>query len=295
MSARVATFSVTTRAHREMDRRHPVVVCVVARIPWSDSSPASNAARFIAYRERCSSRRSKACEPFTTRRQTRNILRAGPPQSWYDRLGGANMVHRTVALIAAIRIRSSSVWFDLSRRVSARRRLRLIALQVPMRDDLMFSSITGMTPVAVASPIFHYRRSAADTASAVRSYGGILSLAVWAQGFIDEIRENVSGGAGRRLYAAAGLLKVVLQQMRTASPRRRSSLICYWKRISSRLLTSGQAQTAPPFIPLIIGEGGLDWPAVAAGTTLFILPVVIFTVMLRNQLLRGITFGAVRR
>ena len=61
------------------------------------------------------------------------------------------------------------------------------------------------------------------------------------------------------------------------------------------LLTSGQAQTAPPFIPLIIGEGGLDWPAVAAGTTLFLLPIVFFTVLLRNQLLRGITFGAVRK
>ena len=61
------------------------------------------------------------------------------------------------------------------------------------------------------------------------------------------------------------------------------------------LLTSGTAQTAPPFIPIIIGEGGLDWPAVAAGTTLFLLPVVVFTILLRNQLLRGITFGAVRK
>ena len=33
------------------------------------------------------------------------------------------------------------------------------------------------------------------------------------------------------------------------------------------LLTSGEAQTAPPLIPIIIGEGGLDWPAVAAGTS----------------------------
>ena len=61
------------------------------------------------------------------------------------------------------------------------------------------------------------------------------------------------------------------------------------------LLTSGSAQSAPPFIPIIIGEGGFDWPAVAAGTTLFLLPIVIFTIFLRNQLLRGITFGAVRR
>ena len=61
------------------------------------------------------------------------------------------------------------------------------------------------------------------------------------------------------------------------------------------LLTSGNAQTAPPFIPIIIGEGGQDWPAVAAGTTLFLVPIVVFTVLLRKHLLRGITFGAVRK
>src|SRR5437899_98731 len=61
------------------------------------------------------------------------------------------------------------------------------------------------------------------------------------------------------------------------------------------LLTSGTAQTAPPFIPIIIGEGGQDWPAVAAGTTLFLVPILVFTILLRKHLLRGITFGAVRK
>jgi multiple sugar transport system permease protein len=73
-------------------------------------------------------------------------------------------------------------------------------------------------------------------------------------------------------------------------------LIFAWNEYAfALLLTSGQAQTAPPFIPTIIGEGGLDWPAVAAGATLFLIPVVVFTVVLRKHLLRGITFGAVRK
>ena len=50
-----------------------------------------------------------------------------------------------------------------------------------------------------------------------------------------------------------------------------------------------------PFIPFIIGEGGQDWPAVAAATTLFVIPIVLFTILLRKHLLRGITFGAVRK
>ncbi|HSH90387.1 MAG TPA: carbohydrate ABC transporter permease, partial [Ramlibacter sp.] len=40
---------------------------------------------------------------------------------------------------------------------------------------------------------------------------------------------------------------------------------------------------------------GLDWPAMAAGTTLFLLPVLVFTVLLRKHLLRGVTFGAIRK
>ena len=35
--------------------------------------------------------------------------------------------------------------------------------------------------------------------------------------------------------------------------------------------------------------------AVAAGTTLFLIPILVFTVLLRKHLLRGITFGAVRK
>jgi multiple sugar transport system permease protein len=51
----------------------------------------------------------------------------------------------------------------------------------------------------------------------------------------------------------------------------------------------------PPFIPFIIGEGGQDWPAVAGATTLFLIPILVFTVLLRKNLLRGVTFGAVRK
>ena len=38
---------------------------------------------------------------------------------------------------------------------------------------------------------------------------------------------------------------------------------------------------------------GLELPT--AGTTLFLVPIVVFTVLLRKHLLRGITFGAVRK
>jgi len=34
---------------------------------------------------------------------------------------------------------------------------------------------------------------------------------------------------------------------------------------------------------------------VAAGTTIFLVPILFFTILLRRHLLRGITFGAVRK
>ena len=73
-------------------------------------------------------------------------------------------------------------------------------------------------------------------------------------------------------------------------------LIFAWNEYAfAALLTSGTAQTAPPFIPTIIGTGGKDWPAVAAGATLFLVPIMVFTILRRKHLLRGITFGAVRK
>ena len=91
--------------------------------------------------------------------------------------------------------------------------------------------------------------------------------------------------------------KVVLPQASTGiAATAIFCLIFSWNEYAfAVLLTSGVAQTTPPFIPFIIGEGGQDWPAVAAGTTLFLIPIVVFTILLRKLLLRGITFGAVRR
>ena len=92
-------------------------------------------------------------------------------------------------------------------------------------------------------------------------------------------------------------VKVVLPQASTGiATTAIFCLIFAWNEYAfALLLTSGTAQTSPPFIPTIIGEGGLDWPAMAAGTTLFLLPVLFFTVLLRKHLLRGVTFGAVRK
>jgi len=177
--------------------------------------------------------------------------------------------------------------------------------KVPLKDDLLFFILSTrmMPPIAVAIPIFLMFRQLGlnDThAGMILLYTAVnLSLAVWLlKGFIDEIPIEYEEAAlidGYTRFQA--FYKVVLPQAMTGiASTAIFCLIFAWNEYAfAVLLTSGTAQTAPPFIPTIIGVGGQDWPAVAAGATLFLLPVMVFTIVLRKHLLRGITFGAVRK
>ncbi len=177
--------------------------------------------------------------------------------------------------------------------------------KVPLKDDLMFFVLSTrmMPPIAVAIPIFLMYRSLglSDThLGMILLYTAVnLSLAVWLlKGFIDEIPREYEEAAMIDGYSRfQAFRKVVLPQASTGiAATAIFCLIFAWNEYAfAVLLTSGRAQTAPPFIPIIIGEGGQDWPAVAAGATLFLIPIVLFTILLRKHLLRGITFGAVRK
>src|SRR4030088_3352156 len=160
-----------------------------------------------------------------------------------------------------------------------------------------------MPPIAVAIPIYLMYRAIglSDTRlGMILLYTSVnVSLAVWLlKGFIDEIPREYEEAAMIDGYTRfQAFVKVVLPQASTGiAATAIFCLIFAWNEYAfAVLLTSGDAQTTPPFIPFIIGEGGQDWPAVAAGTTLFLIPIVAFTILLRKHLLRGITFGAVRR
>ena len=176
---------------------------------------------------------------------------------------------------------------------------------VPLKDDLLFFILSTrmMPPIAVAIPIYLMYRELGlqDTQlGMILLYTSVnVSLAVWLlKGFIDEIPREYEEAAMIDGYTRLqAFRKVVLPQAATGIAA--TAIFCMifaWNEYAfAVLLTSGDAQTAPPFIPIIIGEGGQDWPAVAAGTSLFLIPIVVFKVFLRKHLLRGITFGAVRK
>jgi multiple sugar transport system permease protein len=248
---------------------------------------------------------------FTTRtRQTPEYMESlGPPQTWYEEIaraqgmviaGPSKFVQRFKnSLIVGFGATFLSVFLGTLAAYGFSR------FKVPLKDDLLFFVLSTrmMPPIAVAIPIFLMYRAIglSDThLGLILLYTAVnLSLAVWLlKGFMDEIPREYEEAAMIDGYTRfQAFRKVVLPQATTGiAATAIFCLIFAWNEYAfALLLTSGNAQTAPPFIPTIIGEGGLDWPAVAAGATLFLLPVLIFTVFLRKHLLRGITFGAVRK
>jgi len=248
---------------------------------------------------------------FTTRsRQTPEYIASLPKaQSWYEELvRSRNMVIAGPSKFGQRYLNSLIIGFGstfLAVFLGVLAAYAFSRFRVPLRDDLLFFILSTrmMPPIAVAIPIYlMYRQlGLSDTLlGMILLYTAVnVSLAVWLlKGFIDEIPREYEEAAMVDGYTRfQAFWKVVLPQASTGiAATAIFCLIFAWNEYAfAVLLTSGEAQTAPPFIPIIIGEGGQDWPAVAAGTTLFLIPIVVFTILLRRHLLRGITFGALRR
>jgi multiple sugar transport system permease protein len=177
--------------------------------------------------------------------------------------------------------------------------------EIPGKDDLLFFILsTRMLPaVVVTIPIFlMYRRLGLhDT-----HFGMILlytvfnlSLSVWLfRGFIDEIpREYEEAALVDGYTRLEAFRKIVLPNAMTGiAATTVFCLIFSWNEYAFALmLTSEKARTLPPFIPSMIGRGVVEWEAIAAGSLVFLIPVVIVTFALRQYLLRGVTFGAIRQ
>jgi len=248
---------------------------------------------------------------FTTRsRQTPEYIASLPKaQTWYDELvRSRNMVIAGPSKFGPRYLNSLIIGFGstfLAVFLGVLAAYAFSRFRVPLRDDLMFFILSTrmMPPIAVAIPIYlMYRKLGLSDSllGMILLYTAVnVSLAVWLlKGFIDEIPREYEDAAMVDGYTRfQAFWKVVLPQASTGiAATAIFCLIFAWNEYAfAVLLTSGEAQTAPPFIPIIIGEGGQDWPAVAAGTTLFLVPIVVFTIVLRKHLLRGITFGALRR
>ena len=177
--------------------------------------------------------------------------------------------------------------------------------KVAGEDDWLFFILSTrmLPPVVVAIPMFLMYRAVGlnDThVGLIILYTAFnLSFSVWLmKGFIDEIPKEYEDAALVDGYTRMqAFWKIVLPEAATGIAA--TAVFCFitaWNEYAFALImTNKRAQTAPPFIPSQVGSGLPDWTVIAAGTVLFLLPVAIFTFLLRNHLLRGMSFGAIRK
>ena len=175
------------------------------------------------------------------------------------------------------------------------------------KDDLLFFILsTRMLPrVVVVIPIYlmYSELGLRDT-----HFGLILlyttfnvSFAVWLmKGFIDEIPKEYEDAALVDGYSRfQTFVKVILPQSVTGiAATAVFCLITAWNEFAFALVLTevgGKAVTAPPSITSATGSAGMDWGKIAAATFVFLLPVAVFTFLMRGHLLRGVTFGAVKK
>ncbi|MEO9780443.1 MAG: carbohydrate ABC transporter permease [Sedimentitalea sp.] len=177
--------------------------------------------------------------------------------------------------------------------------------KVKGEDDWLFFILSTrmLPPVVVAIPMFLMYRVVGlnDThMGLIILYTAFnLSFAVWImKGFIDEIPKEYEEAALVDGYTRMqAFFKVVVPEALTGMAA--TAVFCFitaWNEYAFALImTNRNAQTAPPYIPSQVGSGLPDWTVIAAGTLLFLIPVAIFTFLLRNHLLRGMSFGAIRK
>jgi multiple sugar transport system permease protein len=173
-------------------------------------------------------------------------------------------------------------------------------------DTYLFIILTTrmMPAIVVIIPIFLMFR----VTGLAGSYLGIILLytvfnlpfTIWMmKSFFDELSPDVEdaarldGSSDARVFFKICLPQVVAGLAATAV----FGLILTWNEFLFSLLLSGvETRTVPVAMAQTIGgDIGVRWGLLAATETLFLIPVIVVTFALQNYLLRGVTFGTIKR
>jgi multiple sugar transport system permease protein len=173
-------------------------------------------------------------------------------------------------------------------------------------DTYLFIILTTrMLPaIVVIIPIFLMFR----ITGLAGTYLGIIALytafnlpfTIWMmKSFFDELSPDVEdaaridGSSDTRVFFKICLPQVIAGIAATAV----FGLILTWNEFLFALLLSGvETRTVPVAMAQTIGgDIGVRWGLLAAIETLFLIPVIIVTFALQNHLLRGVTFGTIKR
>jgi multiple sugar transport system permease protein len=217
---------------------------------------------------------------------------AGTPRDFYHYLG--NSVIITVLSTAAAVCLGTLCAYGFSR-------FRLAGT----KDWLFFILSTRfLPPLAVVVPVLvMYRRFALENTHVglILLYTSFnLSLSVWLmKGFIDEIPRAFEEAALVDGYSRlAAFVRVIVPQAATGmAVTAVFCLISSWNEFGFAMtLNNYEAKTVPVYFAGLQGNiDGVPWPQIAAGMMIFVAPIVVFTVLARKHLLRGVTFGTIKQ
>lgn len=178
----------------------------------------------------------------------------------------------------------------------------------PLRgnETYMFIILTTrmLPPIIVIIPIFLMFRLVGLSGT----YTGIIALytafnlpfTIWMmKSFFDELAPDVEdaarmdGSSERRVF-----FKICLPQVRAGlAATAVFGLILTWNEFLFALLLTGiDTRTIPVAMAQTIGgDIGVRWGLLAAIETLFLIPVIVVVFALQKHLLRGVTFGTIKR
>lgn len=173
-------------------------------------------------------------------------------------------------------------------------------------DTYLFIILTTrmMPPIVVIIPIFLMFR----LSGLAGSYWGIILLytafnipfSVWlVKSFFDELNPEIEdaarmdGASESRVFFRFCIPQILAGLAATFV----FGLILTWNEFLFALLLTGvETRTVPVAMARTLGgEVGVDYGLLAAIVTLFLLPIFFVTFLLQNQLLRGVTFGTVKK
>jgi multiple sugar transport system permease protein len=217
---------------------------------------------------------------------------AGTPESFYYYLGNSVLIG-VLSTLAAVCLGTICA-YGFSR------------FKIPGAKDWLFFILSTrfLPPLAVVVPVLVMYRSVAlenTHLGLILLYTSFnLSLAVWLmKGFIDEIPRAFEEAALVDGYSRLWtFVRVIVPQSATGmAVTGVFCLISSWNEFGFAMtLNNYEAKTVPVYFAGLQGNiEGVPWPQIAAGMMIFVAPIVVFTILVRRHLLRGVTFGTIKQ
>jgi multiple sugar transport system permease protein len=179
----------------------------------------------------------------------------------------------------------------------------LSRLDVPREGDISFwiLSTRMIPPLSILVPLFIFYQSWGMTNLVGLTFTHLLitlPMIIWiVKGFIDELPASLEESAlvdGCNRVQAFLRIVVPLVSPGIAAASFIGFIFSWNNFLLALVLTSGNEKTAPLVIQSSMGYLEINWGMLGAAGTLTLLPSVVLSLLIKDQLVEGMTMGAVK-